>query len=233
MGIGSFIKKSAKVATGITAGSLLGGAALGGLGGIYESREQRKAVESQNKANLKIAREQMSFQERMSSTAHQRETVDLEAAGLNRILSATGGSGASSPQGATAHMESTAKHGLTATRETAQLIANIANTKAQTSLLKNQAKTEIHRARDTQNAAEKKENDNRVPDLFDKGLEWMKKKIDGIPSAMGVINDDVLRKRQERALRAQQQKARNKKNRKAISTTVRSNRKKHQQRKRK
>ncbi len=74
-------------------GAAVGGGILSLIGGERRNRAQRQ-----------MAREQMRFQERMSSTAFQRQAKDLQKAGLNRILGLSG-SGASSPAGAMAAIQ--------------------------------------------------------------------------------------------------------------------------------
>lgn len=86
------------------------------IGPVLQYQGQREAnrtnaqiASDANDASKQMSKEQMAFQERMSSTAHQREVEDLRKAGINPILSRN--AGASTPAGAmgevkTAHMES-------------------------------------------------------------------------------------------------------------------------------
>lgn len=63
---------------------------------------QKASADSAMKFNHDEAELSRAWQERMSNTAHQREIKDLQAAGLNPVLSAMGGSGAPVTSGATA-----------------------------------------------------------------------------------------------------------------------------------
>lgn len=97
-------------------------------------------------ANANQASKNRSFQDYMSSTAYQRAVLDLERAGLNPML-AYGHGGASTPTGATAHIENPAKGvGATAASAAQAGLVTAQKEKLEAETAEIRARTEVHPA---------------------------------------------------------------------------------------
>lgn len=102
-------------------------------------------AKSQNKANRAMAREQMGFQERMSSTAYQRSIADMRKAGINPMLAFQQG-GASSPGGASARMENVIEPAVSSAKGGIMMRSELKSMEASRELMYNQATAERNRA---------------------------------------------------------------------------------------
>lgn len=119
-------------ATG-TIAATYGPAIIGGIasiaGGLLGSSGQKAA----NKQNIKLQREQLAWQERMSNTAMQRRVEDLKASGLNPLL-ATGTSGAAVPTLSPAQVQNEGEPLARGVSQAAVTAAQVANINADTDL---------------------------------------------------------------------------------------------------
>lgn len=106
------------------------GSTVGALGSYL-------GVRSANKANRRLAGQQMDFQREMSNSAYQRSMDDMKKAGLNPILAYQQG-GASVPAGATATMMDQITPALNSAQSMSRTKAELENLKESNANIRSQ-----------------------------------------------------------------------------------------------
>lgn len=165
------------------------GSILGGIGSLFGSYGSNSNYEEQ----LALQKDAQNFYERMSNTAHQREVQDLISAGLNPILSATGGSGAQSGSVSMGTVANTPKQNrveraLQLLNNTAQvdfIKAQTQNMRQNTQLQENQTFHELEKVQNTIQDTYKKFSETNLNNT-------QKKMLEGELSLLGLRRDMMI-----------------------------------------
>ena len=156
----------------------------GEMAGTYmQNQANAGMMDKANDFNAWQADLNRGFQERVSSTAHQREVEDLKKAGLNPILSAN--AGASTPSGSSAssvappEMKNLISPALASARQMMQMTADLQKTGAEIDLLKSQkSKADV----DTEVAKKGVPESELKNDFYDILRPYVKKMKEGLSS---------------------------------------------------
>lgn len=140
--------------------------------------------ERTNRANVKLARENRDWQERMSGSAYQRAMLDLEKAGLNPLLAV--GAQATTPGGNVAQVENSAGKGVSSALEAQRISREFASMESTIALQDAQAQLLTVNAAKAANELVKSDIDPRV--LIGK---FVKPITDSVPNVKG-LSDTVV-----------------------------------------